>query len=269
MEYFKLKELRKLARLSQQEVASFLGITSQAYGHYERGDRTPDPQTLKKLAEYFGVTVDYLLQSENNLRLKQLRKERKLTQTDVANVLGITYQAYAHYEKGRHQPDPQSLKKLADFFDVSVDYLLGRSEIDDEDKIKAIGGFALPPMRTIKVYGEFVCGKPVCEWETDEGTVSIDYKHPEEYFALKVRGDSMINAGIRPKSIVIVHKQSWAESGDIVVACLDGESTLKRYKEKDGIIVLMPENPAYSPILITKKAAFYIFGKVVEVRVSF
>lgn len=207
MEYFKLKELRKLARLSQQEVASFLGITSQAYGHYERGDRTPDPQTLKKLAEYFGVTVDYML---GDIR-----------------------------------------------------------EIDDEDKIKAIGGFALPPMRTIKVYGEVVCGKPVCEWETDEGTVSIDYKYPEEYFALKVRGDSMINAGIRPKSIVIVHKQSWAESGDIVVACLDGESTLKRYKAKDGVIVLMPENPAYEPIIVPKKSNLYIFGKVVECKVRF
>lgn len=66
--------------------------------------------------------------------LKNLRKSQKKTQTDVANYLDTTYQTYAHYETGRHQPDPETLAKLADYFNVSVDYLLGRDTPENENK---------------------------------------------------------------------------------------------------------------------------------------
>ncbi len=61
------------------------------------------------------------------LKLKELRNIRKVSQEDVANYLGITQQAYANYERGARKPDPDTLSKLADYFDVSVDYLLGRN----------------------------------------------------------------------------------------------------------------------------------------------
>lgn len=64
--------------------------------------------------------------------LRSLRKEQNKTQQDVATYLGITYQAYAHYESGRREPDPVTLNKLADYFEVSVDFLLGRTD----DRIK-------------------------------------------------------------------------------------------------------------------------------------
>lgn len=64
-------------------------------------------------------------------RLKILRKNKKCNQQDVANYLGISYQAYAHYENGRRQPDPETLSKIADYFDVTVDYLLGRTDSPD------------------------------------------------------------------------------------------------------------------------------------------
>ena len=79
----------------------------------------------------------------------------------------------------------------------------------------------------------------------------------------------MINVGIRPNSILIVHKQEWAENGDIVVACINGESTTKRYKEQNGIILLIPENSKYEPIIVTENDTFRIFGKVVECKVKF
>lgn len=60
------------------------------------------------------------------LKLKELRTEKKLKQLEVANFLGITSQAYGNYESGKRQPDPENLLKLADYFNVSVDYLLGR-----------------------------------------------------------------------------------------------------------------------------------------------
>ncbi len=67
-------------------------------------------------------------------RLEQIRKEQNKTQAEVAKALGITYQAYAHYEKGRHAPSPEQLITLANFFNVTVDYLIGRDDITPEER---------------------------------------------------------------------------------------------------------------------------------------
>lgn len=69
---------------------------------------------------------------ENNLH--QIRIKSKKTQSDVADYLGISYQAYAHYEKGRRQPSPEQLALLADYFNVNVDDILGRNTISDEER---------------------------------------------------------------------------------------------------------------------------------------
>lgn len=81
-------------------------------------------------------------------KLKQLRKERKIKQQEIADFLKISRQAYSHYENEQRQPTPETLDKLADYFNVSVDYLLGREEkttITDPDKNKisiiARGGY--------------------------------------------------------------------------------------------------------------------------------
>ena len=202
-------------------------------------------------------------------RLKELRKKKGLTQTEVAKFIGISQNNYSYWENGKVKIDNATLLRLADFFGVSVDYLLGHETTEADKRIKEIGGFAVPDKFLIPVVGQVVAGKPVDSAENIEGYVYIEKKNAEDYFALRVSGDSMINAGILPNSLLIVHKQNAAVSGDIVVASVDGESTVKRYKESAGAVFLMPENTAYSPILITEKTAFYIFGKVVEVRVSF
>lgn len=61
-------------------------------------------------------------------RLKELRKEKKKTQTEIASLLGLTEGAYRHYESGRSKPSAEDITKLAEYFDVSTDYLLGRSD---------------------------------------------------------------------------------------------------------------------------------------------
>ena len=69
-----------------------------------------------------------------------------------------------------------------------------------------------------------------------------------EYFALRVRGESMINAGILPDDLVVVHQQPAANNGEIVVALLGDEATVKRLKRQGREVWLLPENPAYQPI---------------------
>ncbi len=120
----------------------------------------------------------------------------------------------------------------------------------------------------IPLLGSVVAGIPIEAQEDLEGYVYISFHPKEEYFALRVHGDSMINAGIRDNSILIVHKQPYATCGDIVVAMLNGEQTVKRFKMYGENIFLMPENPDYEPIPVLKGADFLILGKVVEVRMT-
>lgn len=86
--------------------------------------------------------------------------------------------------------------------------------------------------------------------------------HQGEYFALRVRGESMINAGILPGDLVVVRQQKTANNGEIVVAMIEEEATVKRFSKRDGHIWLLPENEAYSPIDGTYAQ---ILGKVTAV----
>ena len=199
-------------------------------------------------------------------RIRELRKEKKLTMKELGKMCGLAESTISLYETDKHEPDNSTLVKLSDIFGVSVDYLLGRETADEDKRIKDIGGFAVLDKYIIPVVGQVVAGRPIESPEFIEGYIYIEHNNVDEYFALRVSGDSMINAGIVPGSLLVVHKQNDAVNGDIIVASVDGESTVKRYHESNGAIFLMPENPAYSPILITDSNSFYIFGKVVEVR---
>lgn len=97
----------------------------------------------------------------------------------------------------------------------------------------------------IPVIGVVTAGVPILAYENQEG--SIPWEDPS-CFALRVRGDSMIGAGILSGDKVVVRPQSTADDGQIVVALLDDEATVKRLRRKNGQVWLMPENENYSPI---------------------
>ena len=86
-----------------------------------------------------------------------------------------------------------------------------------------------------------------------------------EVFALRVQGESMIGAGILPGDLVLVHRQPTAQSGDIVVALVENEATVKTFKQCDERIELHPSNPLFTPIILDAEAVV-ILGKVIEVR---
>ena len=120
----------------------------------------------------------------------------------------------------------------------------------------------------VPLLGSVVAGVPIEAQENLEGYIYISYRPCEEYFALRVHGDSMKNAGIFDKSVVVCHKQENADSGEIVVAMLNGEQTVKRLKIVGSNIILMPENPEFDPIFVSEKDELIILGKVVEVRMQ-
>ena len=98
----------------------------------------------------------------------------------------------------------------------------------------------------IPVVGVVTAGVPILAVENQEGTMAWD--GDPDCFALRVRGDSMINAGILPGDTVIVRPQSSADDGQIVVARIGDEATVKRLRRRNGQVWLLPENDAYDPI---------------------
>lgn len=102
----------------------------------------------------------------------------------------------------------------------------------------------------IPILGSVAAGAPILAEEHIEDYLTFDTGDKAgEYFALKVRGESMLNAGILPGDLVVVHQQSSVRNNDIVVALFEDEATVKTFRrENDGHVWLLPENSAYSPI---------------------
>ena len=120
-----------------------------------------------------------------------------------------------------------------------------------------------PPQDRVPIVGNVAAGSPILAQECVEDYLVFDPDGPtDEYFALHVRGESMIDAGILDGDLGVVRSQRSASSGEIVVAMIDGEATVKRLSRRNGHIWLMPENPEYSPIDGTHAE---ILGKVTAV----
>ena len=119
------------------------------------------------------------------------------------------------------------------------------------------------PEDRVPIVGNVAAGSPILAQECIEDYLIFDTGGSSgEYFALRVRGESMLNAGILPGDLVIVHRQATCSNGEIVVAMIEDEATVKRFSRQNGHIWLLPENEAYSPIDGTYAQ---ILGKVAAV----
>jgi repressor LexA len=118
----------------------------------------------------------------------------------------------------------------------------------------------------IPILGKVAAGEPILAVENVEGTLAVDssFVPTKEVFALRVRGESMRDAGILNGDYVLARQQPTANRGDIVVAVIGEEATVKRYYPEGARIRLMPENPSYDPIVVNRYSPdFRIAGKVV------
>ena len=105
------------------------------------------------------------------------------------------------------------------------------------------------PEDKVPIVGNVAAGSPILAEECIEDYLTFDTGgHGDEYFALRVRGESMLNAGILPGDLVVVRRQQTCSNGEIVVAMIEDEATVKRFSKQNGHIWLLPENEAYSPI---------------------
>ncbi len=119
------------------------------------------------------------------------------------------------------------------------------------------------PRRQVPILGNVAAGNPILAQECIEDYLTFDTGgHDEEYFALRVRGESMLGVGILPDDLVVVHRQPVAENGQIVVALIGDEATVKTLKRRGSEVWLMPANPDYHPIDGREST---ILGRVVAV----
>ena len=129
--------------------------------------------------------------------------------------------------------------------------------------VNALGQPVITATRDVPMVGRVPAGKPFLSEENIEGVLTIpDDMGSGKLFALEVKGDSMIDAGIMDGDRVIVKQQATAENGDIVCALIEGEATLKRFFKKDRVITLKAENEKYLPITVSE-GEFRIAGRVV------
>lgn len=126
---------------------------------------------------------------------------------------------------------------------------------------------ALPDMREVPVLGRVPAGRPLLAEENLEGFLPVarEMAQGREVFALKVKGDSMIEDGILDGDYLIVRRQETAENGDIVCVLIDGETTLKRFHRKGNAITLRPANKNYPPVVVSAEepGGFRILGKAI------
>lgn len=215
-------------------------------------------------------------------RLQKLRKEANLTTEQLAEKLGCAKSTLSRYENSLRSPKKDFLEMLSKYFDVSIDYLIGNTEVRnivDLNNKRNINLGDLPgiinlnDMVRIPVVGTIRAGMPILVEQN-----IIDYKFVQQegmqvgeiYFSLEVKGDSMINAGIEEGDFVVVKRQDYIDKeGDIAVVIVNGdEATLKRVYFQPSGIVLQAENPNYPPMLIAeseiKSGYVTIVGKAVK-----
>ena len=173
---------------------------------------------------------------------------------------------------------PPTIQELADILGISPPSLrdqitqLVRKRYVKRESRKARGLTVLREpadevleLRAVPIVGRVAAGQPILAEENVIGEVLVDSRavRSSRCFALEVRGDSMVGAGIRDQDLVVVRQQPLAESGDIVVALLGEEATVKRLHIEDDRIELRPENTGHRLIRVGPEDDLKILGKVV------
>lgn len=194
-----------------------------------------------------------------------LLKTNKTTVYKVSKATGISASTFTDWKNGRSAPKMDKIKLIADFFGVSLEYMLSGCATADTA--------ARPTGKRIPIIGEIRAGSPIITNETLLGYEKAEVSEPDEYFYLRVQGDSMKNIGMVEGSLVLFRKQQYAEDGDIVACLVGGDSaTVKRFRRVKKYIYLMPENEEYSPIKLTtddfESGEARILGVACEIKIK-
>jgi len=189
--------------------------------------------------------------------LKYLRLKNGFSQDYLADKLGYkSYTTIQKWEMGTSEPSLGILNKLSELYNVDMHTLYsidleGSNNSDNENTNR------------IPLLGTIAAGLPILAEENIEDYFYIDSSVKAD-FALRVKGDSMLGAGIFPDDIVFIRKQETLENGEIGAILIENEATLKKFYRKNGTVILQAENDKYEPIVLTN-GNVKILGKLIAV----
>lgn len=204
-------------------------------------------------------------------QFEKLLRSHGVTVYQVAKATGIGASTFSDWKNGRSTPKADKLARIADFFSVSLDELMGTAKgVQDA----ALSYRSLRASKMVPVIGVIRAGSPIVTNETMLGREFADVDDVEDYFYLEVCGDSMKDCGIVSGTYVLFRKQQYAENGDIVACLVDGESaTVKRFEKRNHRIILSPENDEYDPIVLLPEdfetGRSRILGVAIEAKTKF
>lgn len=191
--------------------------------------------------------------------IKKLRKENGYSQEELGRLLGVQRAAVNKWESGTVKNlKRETIKKLSEIFSVDP------SSFIDNDYMSYTNIIPVPKMNRIPILGTIACGTPILAAENLEGETAI----PEDVnadFALRCKGDSMIDARIHNGDIVYIRQQPTVENGEIAAVLIDEEATLKRVYISANTITLVACNPKYQPFVYSGEQLnqIHILGKAV------
>ena len=194
--------------------------------------------------------------------IKRLREMHGMNQTELAEIAGVTDKAVSTWEHDKKIPRMGAIQRIADYFNVT------KSDIIEGTVYEAPNYPNIIPIeyKKIPMLGDIACGEPIYAQE-DCSTYMAVGANVDCDFALRCKGDSMINARIFDGDIVFIKKQDFVDDGTIAAVLLDDDATLKRvYKLSDSRIELRAENPKFRPIVVGgdgETRTFRILGKAV------
>lgn len=228
-----IRKARKKTGLTQTKVANLLGVNQNTYSYWENGKTKIDHFTLAKLAKIFDVSTDFLLglnhRSTENL-LQQFRYYSNITQEELSIISGVPLENIVAWENGSEE---LSLEIFFDIFSVNknvvhhpIKELTRFTDINDAYKPKNI---ALVDTETWDI-NELSCAK---------------IKYIDEIFALKYNRSNLDKFRIFADDYVIIHKQSYAKNKQVIVVIIDDSIQIRRYLDKNNIIILEAGNEDY------------------------
>lgn len=189
------------------------------------------------------------------IMIRTMRKSRDMTQSYLGKLLNVAPSTVGMWEAGKNEPDLETIEALADVFNVPISALTGPAPSLPADILPI-------QTRRIPLLGDIACGTPTEPCEEFEAYVTAGTDVRAD-FALRAHGDSMTGARIYDGDIVFIRRQPTVDDGQIAAVLIDGETTLKRIRHVSGQLLLLPENPAFSPIIASNGQDVRILGRAI------
>lgn len=181
--------------------------------------------------------------------LKQRRSELGYTLLEIANKMGVSEATVQRWESGSIKTlRYDRITQLAEILQVPPTVIMGWDDEEEKNIPTTVNIIPLPETKKIPLLGSIACGEPILAEENIEDFIKLDKDIPAD-FALRCKGDSMINARIFDGDIVYIRQQPNVENGEIAAVLIGNEATLKKVHKYPNKLVLSPCNPIYDDLI--------------------